>query len=1066
MRMRMVLLGVVVSLAAAAMPRPAAAQYFGQNKVQYRQYTWHSLSSDHFEVYYYEGLDSLAMRVLDLAEKTQAMLAVRMGHSIEHRVPIILYGSHNDFAQTNVTPELIDAGTGGFTEALRNRVVLPFTGSYEDLRHVVVHELTHATMFDMLYGGSAASFLARQSLFQVPLWFAEGLAEYCSLGMESNAEMFLRDGTIEGYLPPLEYSGGYIVYKQGQSALTYLVDRFGEERLRDVLQRMRQSRNFDRAFERAVGMPVSKFDEQWREWLKKQYWPTIAHKQEPEEFARRLTDHRRDESNLNTSPAVSPQGDRIVYFTDRRQYTDVYVMSAFDGKVLRRLIRGERNVQFEGIPSFRSSLTWSPDGRHVALTAKSAGRDVLYIVDAGNGHVERRLTLPCEALYFPAWSPVADSIVVVGVKDGRSDLWMVHARTGAVSRLTDDTWDEKEPCWTPDGRVVTFSSDRGTPVVLHPGRLQEGFGRYGIWNLDLATGAASELLDTWGDDHSPAWSPDGRRLAFIADRDGTPNMMLFSVGDSVFTRLTDVTGGISSLSWSRQGDRLVFSAFNRGGFDVFAVTEPISLDGTLARLQRERPQSVLTLAQARQPGEQRVSVPPNFGALAEVWPDSVNVKADTSAAHGRHGMGPLAARPDTAAIGRLPGEPPGYDENRWGRRREEWQGPPPTRNDSLLAVPSVPRTPLKDDGGPFALADTVLGQRPAPYRVRLAPDYAGGGFYASTGFGFVGSTQLQFSDFLGNHNLFVATDVFSASLDETNALAIYSYLPRRWDVSGGVFHFKNYFSSRVTTFGEFLGAPRLFSERNFGALVNTAYPFDRFRRVEFGVTQMFVERTFFEQDVFGDFFETGREFRSITSPSVSLVGDNSLFGWYGPVNGGRYNLTYSPSFKLFHNGLGYHTVTFDARRYWDLTHGYTFATRALTGWSGGADPQTFRVGGYSTLRGFSDFDMLGSRVALANVELRFPFIQQLGLVGPLPLGLLNLRGALFADGGVVWDEGQTVALTHVVDGTRRLRDPKFGFGTGIRTALGWIILKLDAAWATDFADVSRPRWHFSLGPEF
>src|SRR5207249_7173613 len=132
---------------------------------------WRSIESDHFEVYFYSGEDSLAMRVLDLAEKTHAMLAARLGHVLSHRVPIILYGSHNDFSQTNVTPELIDAGTGGFTELLRNRVVLPFMGPYEDLRHVVVHELTHAYMFDMLYGGAAGAMLARHSFYQLPSWF-------------------------------------------------------------------------------------------------------------------------------------------------------------------------------------------------------------------------------------------------------------------------------------------------------------------------------------------------------------------------------------------------------------------------------------------------------------------------------------------------------------------------------------------------------------------------------------------------------------------------------------------------------------------------------------------------------------------------------------------------------------------------------------------------------------------------------------------------------------------------------------------------------------------------------
>src|SRR5689334_19997910 len=374
---------LAVLLALGATATPSLAQYFGQNKVQYNQYVWHSITSDHFEVFFYEGSDSLAMRTLDLAEKTNAVFSKRLGHSLSKRIPIILYSSHNDFSQTNVTPELIDGSTGGFTEVLRDRVVIPFTGSYEDFRHVLTHELVHAFQFDILYNGSGVSLLSGQGFFSMPLWFAEGMAEYFSLGgMESNAEMFVRDGTLTGYLPPLELGGGYLVYKQGQAAIADLVTRYGDERFRDLLKRARQMRSFERAFQKTYGLSVEKFDEQWRERLRKEYWPTVAHQDHPEVFGKRLTDHRRDQSNLNTAPAISPQGDRIAYFSDRKQYTDVYLMSAYDGRVLRRVIRGERNVQFEAIPSFRGSITWSPDGSQLALVAQSAGRDRLYIVEA------------------------------------------------------------------------------------------------------------------------------------------------------------------------------------------------------------------------------------------------------------------------------------------------------------------------------------------------------------------------------------------------------------------------------------------------------------------------------------------------------------------------------------------------------------------------------------------------------------------------------------------------------------------------------------------------------------
>lgn len=1058
--------GALVALALAAGAGTAHAQYFGQNKVQYQHFDWRTIHSDHFEVYFYSGLDSVAMRVLDLSEKANVMLSKRMGHSLTHRVPIILYGSHNAFAQTNVTPELIDGSTGGFTEALRNRVVLPFTGSYEDLRHVVVHELTHAYMFDLIYQGNAASMIARQSFFSVPLWFAEGLAEYNSLGWESNAEMVVRDGTIEGYLPPLQYAGGYGVYKMGQSAIRYLVDTYGEDRLRDILQRIRTQRNFDMAFRRSVGMTVEKFDESWQEHLRKEYWPTVSEKRPPERFAKRLTDHRHDASNLNTMPSVSPQGDRVAYFSDRKQYTDIYVMSALDGKVLRRLIRGERSNQFEAIPSFRSQIAWSPDGERVAVTAKNGGRDRLYVVDAARGRVIREITLPCEALFYPAWSPVSDTIAITGLLNGRSDIWLVDASAKQVEpvRLTNDTWDEKEITFTPDGRSLTFSSDRTAPVVLEPLRQERGYGAYGIYQLDLASGATHEVIDTYGDDRAPVWSPNGEVLVFISDRNGTSNAYAFDTRDSLVTQLTDVTGGLQCVSWSRENDRVVFSAYDRGGYDIFAVRETISLKGVLKRLQTEHPEGVFTLAEARRDGSPHTPEPPEAGALAGAFPDTMTMAKDTT----------LVARdisipPRIEAGGGSEVDSTGYGGATARSTFDEppaWMGGPPPGPPVPPPAPPLPSTPLADNGGPFALPDSVLGQPTQEYHSRFAPDYAGGNLYGATGYGVGGTLQFGFSDFLGDRTINVIADAFSSSFRDLNAGVFYNHLPNRLDWTLGGFHSATYMSSTVSSLGEYFGGQRDYAERTFGVVLGLSYPFDKFRRIELGFRELYIERTFYAQNPFGEFVESGSQFVSSTSPTLSLVGDNTLYGYYGPVNGQRYNLTYSPSFSVIENGLSYHTVTFEGRRYWDLTRGYTFAGRVLAGLSEGNNAQSFRVGGFSTIRGYPDFQFYGDRVALANLEFRFPFIQQLGLVGPLPIGMFNIRGAVFGDAGMVWFNGAPLRFTEVEDGTRKLKDPLVGFGFGVRSAFYYMLLKLDCGWATNGHDTSSPRWYFSIGPEF
>jgi len=1035
----------------------AHAQYFGQNKVQYRQHDWHSIRSDHFQVFFDDGEDSLAMRTLDLCEKTQAVFAKRTGHALSKRIPVIVYGSHHDFSQTNVTSDLIDGSTGGFTEALRDRVVVPFSGSYEDFRHVLVHELTHAFQFDIFYNSPGVSLLSGQGLFNVPLWFGEGIAEYFSLGMEPNAEMYVRDGILTGYLPPLEYAGGYLVYKMGQSAIDFLITRYGEDRFREILRRARQMHNFERAFQRTYGLTPERFDEVWRENLRRKYWPTLATLDHPETFAKRLTDHRKDQSLLNFWPSVSPQGDRVAYFSDRRQYNDVYLMSAYDGHVLRRVVRAERNLMFEAIPLLRTSIAWSPDGNRLALVAGSGGRDRLYVVDSNDGKLLRRIDVPGDELSFPAWSPVSDSIVVSALWHGRSDLWIVDASTGESRKITDDAWDEKEPTWSPDGRHITFASDRLAPVVLAPERRPEGFGNYAIYDLNLATGVTRELFDTYGDDHAPAWSPDGRRLAFITDRSGAPNLSVFDTADSSITQLTDLTGGVQSVSWSRQNDRLVFAAFDRGGYDVFSVQQPLSSETVLRRLRAASPRAVMTLATARMSPERDTTERFVAGALASAWPDSATVPDTTLA------MGAFGRRPPPGP--REPFRPVAMEPPAWNGGG--FPTPMAMSVEPDTAKPNLPTlTPLVERGGPFALSDSVLGQKPQPYRWHLEPEALQIGALAASSYGFAGSTQIAFSDFLGDHSLYFAGDVFSNSIQDANALLLYSVLPHRLDWTVGAFHFKNFFQSRVTSLGEQLTSAQLFSEQTFGALAGVSYPFDRFRRVEAQFTQMFVNEQFFQEVLPGSFVQTNQVYRSVSSPSLSLVGDNSLFGEFGPVNGGRWNLTYSPSFPVFPKALAYQTVTLDSRRYFDLSHGYTFAFRALGGTSGGRDPQAFRVGGFSTIRGFPDFDIIGTHLAMANLELRFPFVENLGVVGPLPIGNMRLRGALFTDFGEVWSGSVKPRLWEVDERGRHLVDPHFAFGTGIRTWLLGLPMKLDVAWATDLQHTNRPRWHFSIGPEF
>jgi hypothetical protein len=125
------------------------AQGFGQNKVQYKDFNWRFIQSEHFDVYFYDGGYDIARFTAEVAESAYVAIQYDFQYDLVERVSIIAYNSHNDWQQTNVVNAYLYEGIGGVTELFKNRVVVPYEGSYSQFRHVIHHELVHAIMNDM-----------------------------------------------------------------------------------------------------------------------------------------------------------------------------------------------------------------------------------------------------------------------------------------------------------------------------------------------------------------------------------------------------------------------------------------------------------------------------------------------------------------------------------------------------------------------------------------------------------------------------------------------------------------------------------------------------------------------------------------------------------------------------------------------------------------------------------------------------------------------------------------------------------------------------------------------------
>jgi len=246
----------------------AEAQYFGQNKVKYRTFQWQIIQTEHFEIYFYDRERPAALDAARMAERGYARLSRILKHQFKVRKPIILYASQADFSQTNTTGEDLGEGTGGFTEPIKHRMVMPFTGAYADFEHVLQHEMVHEFQFDVFSHGQIGGGLQTLSAVAPPLWYMEGMAEYLSLGpVDPLTTMWLRDAALEGGLPTIEqltFDPRIFPYRFGHAIWAYVGEKWGDEIIGEILQQT-VSNGVEGAFRRALGRSLPELSDEWRD---------------------------------------------------------------------------------------------------------------------------------------------------------------------------------------------------------------------------------------------------------------------------------------------------------------------------------------------------------------------------------------------------------------------------------------------------------------------------------------------------------------------------------------------------------------------------------------------------------------------------------------------------------------------------------------------------------------------------------------------------------------------------------------------------------------------------------
>jgi dipeptidyl aminopeptidase/acylaminoacyl peptidase len=757
----------------------------------------------------------------------------------------------------------------------------------------------------------------------------------------------------------------------------------------------------------------------------------MADREAPAEQGRLLLAPSTGSGRQNVSPAVSPDGRFVAFLSEKDLFSvDLYMADAETGDIIRKLSSANSDPHSDALRYIDSSGTWSPDGEYFAFIVTAAGGTEIVIVESNDGTEYQRIVL--------------------------EDI-------GAVI----------QPAWSPDGRFIAFSGSVG--------------GISDLYSYDLESGSVIRHTNDKYGDFQPAWSPDGRTIAFASDRGPETDFERLTTSEFQLSLLDVPTGRVTWLpvfgnvkhmnpQYAPDGQSLYFLSDQDGVNDIYELDFEA---GDVRRITR-----LATAVSGITYMSPAITVAANTGRIIYSVFDEREFHI-------------YAANPEA-------GEPATIVADAHAQPGRKLTPANPQRFSRVSTYLSDPVTGLVTSG-------TYTTEDAEEYDSGLSLDFVGqptvGVGVDNFGTSLYGGVYAYFSDMLGDRGLGVAISA-QGSFKDIGGQLFYQNLDHRWNYAASVGRSPYIFGAYG--YGQEANGQPFFAQTKYRMFVTAAsgqvaYPFSQSLRFELGggVTRYSydIEVNKYTTDIYGRIGEQyARETLeapsalNLTSGSFALVGDNAIFGFVSPIQGGRYRFGLEQTFGT----VDYTTITADWRRYFAPHRNLTVGFRGMHyGRYGLTVEENLEDGfgillrplflGYETyIRGYSyesfeanecvvsqqdvfqggnscgAFDRLfGNQLAVANFELRIPFIgvEQYGIIN---FPFMPTELVLFADAGLAWDELRTPTLEWSRDGNDRV--PLVSTGVSARVnILGFMILETYYAFPWQ-----RPEkgwhWGFNLAP--
>jgi Tol biopolymer transport system component len=1091
-----------------------AREVFGRNRIQYKEFKWQYLSSENFDVYFYDDRRKVAQEAIQYLESEFDRITDLIGYPPYLKTKVFLYNSVTEKQQSNVGLAATTFHVGGETEFIQPYVEIAHPGNLDEFKEELIYKMSDLMVNEMMFGGSLKDMFQNAVLLNLPEWFIEGASLYAAKGWSNEMDDYVRQLVVTKKVNRALRLKGPEAGLVGQSIWNYIVEKYGKSAVSNILNYTRVIRNEQKSVLITLGIPFRQLIADWKQFYLTQEQRIGQSYISPADTNRFSPRHNK--TTIFPTVKISPDGKKIAYAENDRGKFVIKVKSLESGRESTILSGGNKVIKQD--VDFRVPLISWADPNTLGVIGVKHGVYVFWLYDLNTkSKLPRELETFSNVRSFD-FSGNGRLIVLSADSEGQNDLFLLSSRRDRTRRLTNDLFDDLDPTFIPNTNRIVFSSNRTTDTINSKFRGYRNLSNtYNLftYDLDSTERQVHKLTNTVSKDIRPI-AVDENTFFYLSDQRGIMNLFKFNRSNGIYSQITNFNTNIEEYDLNLDQRSLAVVLAKNMSSEIFLLNDFNSDRQVFTPSTRRK-----EVQQAKAITERRLNEENSSMSIKELinsrlkaksdtvtinipekqQPPSNNMSRDTVRADSVINTDDYQFESDTVAVKTL--TPPKPEEKKVNTDDYSFE-------DEAVKSKQPTETFLTRY---MKARDNNRVTGPFPYEPKFNYNNLVTNLVIDPIRSYSLRIETQMNDMLENYRFYGGIQT-SFDWKSGDVYGEIQYLPHRID-----------YSLRVDRKVIFWDQHDL-SDANAPTRFLQKYSF---QKIEFGAALPLTVRTRVTVKPFigyTRFVDRGPDNNVPATPpaylpavqqfyagsKAELVYDNSITTGINLIEGTRGKIVFTHFEALGNKTQSFTNISADIRHYQKIYKEIVLAVRGFAGSFFGNAPKQYALGGMdnwfgnhinstgignplasrsgafnsnliftefaTNLRGFDYATLYGNNVLLANAELRIPLIRALA-GGPVTSNFFrNMQLVGFYDIGTSWsgpppfNSGGSVRRKQVVSGpfevqlNEYLNPWLYSYGCGLRSVMLGYYLKFDVAWPVENFQTKEPKLMVTLGYDF